>query len=118
VPKILQGSIVRAMVRDPAGGNPKIRPLVIVSANSDIGTSNSVFAVAITSQFREPLPSDEVALPWHLTGKSRTGLTKPCVAKCSWICELDEGTIVESRGHVPNLQLEEILVRVSNLRRS
>jgi mRNA-degrading endonuclease toxin of MazEF toxin-antitoxin module len=118
VPKLLQGSIVRATVRDPAGGNPKTRPLVIVSANSDIGTSSSVFAVAITSQFREPVLSDEVALPWHLTGKSRTGLTKPCVAKCSWICKLDKLALVESRGHVPNAQLEQILARIADLRES
>jgi mRNA-degrading endonuclease toxin of MazEF toxin-antitoxin module len=115
VPHILQGSIVRARVLDPAGENPKLRPLVVVTVNSEIAKSETLFAVAITGDFSEPLAAEEVALPWHPRGASRTRLTKPCVAKCSWLCELKAADVVEIRGHVPAAQLEDILKRLASL---
>ena len=113
MPSIQQGCIVRASVLDPEGANRKVRPLVIVSANSDIRTATSVFAVAITGSFNDPIADDEVALPWHPRGASRTNLTKPCVAKCPWLCELQTVDVLEVRGHVPALRLEAILKRLT-----
>ena len=115
MPRILQGSIIRANVLDPAGQNPKVRPLVVVTANSEIGKAPTLFAVAITGEFGDPLGADEVVLPWHPRGTSRTRLTKPCVAKCSWICELAATDVVEVRGHVPAAELAAILTRLSGM---
>ena len=115
MPTIQQGCIVRASVLDPAGTNRKIRPLVIVTANSEIRTAQSLFAVAITGTFSDPPAADEVALPWHPKGASRTNLVKPCVAKCSWICELQLSDVIEVRGHVPTVQLQAILERLAIL---
>jgi hypothetical protein len=71
-----------------------------------------VFAVAITGVFSDPPAADEVPLPWHPNGASRTNLVKPCVAKCSWICELQTNAVLEVRGHAPAAQLKSILARV------
>jgi mRNA-degrading endonuclease toxin of MazEF toxin-antitoxin module len=109
-----QGCIVRASVLDPAGTNRKTRPLVIVTPNSDIRTAQSLFAVAITGSFRDPPADDEVPLPWHSRGAARTNLTKPCVAKCSWLCRLRPADVIEVRGHVPTSELQTILERLAN----
>jgi hypothetical protein len=100
---------------DPAGQNPKVRPLVVVTANSEIGKASTLFAVAVTGEYGDPLAADEVALPWHPRGTSRIRLTKPCVAKCSWICELAATDVIEVRGHVPAAELTAILERLANL---
>jgi hypothetical protein len=113
VASIQQGSIVRASVLDPAGANRKIRPLVIVSANSEIRSAKALYAVAITGSFSDPVAADEVPLPWDSRGNSRTNLVKPCVAKCSWMCELKPFDVLEVRGHVPTAQLQMILARLS-----
>lgn len=112
---VQQGCIVRAKVVDPTGGNPKIRPLIVVSANSDIAAQEKLFAIAVTSSFRAPLEPDEILLPWHPNGRVRTGLVKPCVAKCSWLCEMEKSEIVEVRGRVPSDIMEELLRRIATL---
>jgi hypothetical protein len=93
--------------------NPKVRPLVIVTANSEIRQSSQIVAVAITGDFDDPLTPDEIALPWHPQGTSRTRLTKPCVAKCNWLCEVKTEDVIEVRGHVPAAQLQAILTRLA-----
>jgi mRNA-degrading endonuclease toxin of MazEF toxin-antitoxin module len=113
VQRLQQGCIVRASVLDPAGANRKIRPLVIVTANSEIRTAPRLIAVAITGSFSDPPADDEVPLPWHSRGGSRTNLTKPCVAKCSWVRELLPTDVIEVRGHVPTALMESILERVA-----
>ncbi|MCH7751880.1 MAG: type II toxin-antitoxin system PemK/MazF family toxin [Planctomycetes bacterium] len=113
--RIFQGCIVRAEVRDPQGGNPKIRPLVIVTATEEITACDTVVGTAITSVFSEPLQVDEVALPWHASGFARTSLTKPCVAKCSWLCEIAKGRIIETKGSVLSAQMKEIIEKVKSL---
>ena len=65
---LVQGQIVQAEVCDPEGGNRKRRPLVIVTATSEISDQEPLVAVAVTSRFREPLQDDEVLLPWHPAG--------------------------------------------------
>ena len=112
---LVQGQIVQAEVCDPQGGNRKRRPLVIVTATSEISDQEPLVAVAVTSRFREPLQDDEVLLPWHPAGNVRTKLRKPCVAKCSWLCQIAVTDVVEQRGFVPREQLREIIARVNTL---
>jgi len=112
---LAQGQIVQAEVCDPQGGNRKLRPLVIVTATSEITAQEPLVAVAVTSRFREPLEDDEVLLPWYPAGNVRTKLRKPCVAKCSWLCQLAVTDVVGQRGIVPREQMQEIIARVKTL---
>ena len=112
---LTQGCIIRANVFDQRGRNPKVRPLVVVTATSELTSSSSFFAVAIAGRFSEPLADDEVMLPWHRDGLSRTRLCKPCVANCSWLCEIKEEDVVEIKGVVPPVQMEKIVEIVREL---
>ena len=115
MPPLGQGQIVRAEVCDPQGGHRKLRPLVIVTATSEISDQEPLVGVAITSRFSEPLQDDEALLPWHPAGNVRTKLRKPCVAKCSWLCQIIVTEVVEQRGIVPREQMQEIVARINSL---
>jgi mRNA-degrading endonuclease toxin of MazEF toxin-antitoxin module len=104
-----QGTIVIASVPDPAGGNPKERPLVVISSTVDVEAGKPVVAAAISTQFAEPLAPTEVRLPFHPKGSARTGLTKPCVAKCNWLCTLQQSAVRATRGYVSGKVLKSIL---------
>jgi mRNA-degrading endonuclease toxin of MazEF toxin-antitoxin module len=110
-----QGSVVRALVNDPRGGNPKLRPLVVLSPTRDIADNRPLVAVAITSQFSDPLAADEVALPYHPGGRSGSGLTRPCVAKCSWLVVLRLGDVQAQKGYLSTERLAAILTAVEQL---
>ena len=45
-----RGSIIWAIVADPQGRNPKVRPLVVLTSTADIQPAGKVQCVAITSQ--------------------------------------------------------------------
>lgn len=110
-----QGSIVRASVNDPQGGNAKLRPLVVLTPTSEIADDALVVAAAITSQFSDPLAEDEVALPYHPAGRASTGLTKPCVAKCSWLVAIRPADVIEQRGFLSTERLTTILTAIAKL---
>ena len=110
-----QGSIVWAQIRDPNGQNPKQRPAVVVTATEDIKPGEPVVVVAATTKFDTPLPADCVALPWHPTGKVRTGLRKVTVACCSWLCAIQIEDIDEVGGIVPAKVMLEIIKKVNEL---
>jgi hypothetical protein len=105
---------VKAEVLDPQGGNPKCRPLVIVTATEDIKPNQPFLAVAITGTLSNPLPDDHVVLPWGPYPKKhpKTGLTKRAAAVCSWVCKITEADIVGYQGYVPGKHLLEILSRI------
>ena len=111
--RVTQGSIVRAWVSDTRGGNPKPRPLVVTSTNSEMDKTGVAFAVAITGEFDDPLLDDEILLPFDLRHKCRTGLTKKSVAKCTWQRQVPLSDVIEIKGHVPTAELELILGRVA-----
>jgi mRNA-degrading endonuclease toxin of MazEF toxin-antitoxin module len=108
-----QGTIVIALVPDPAGANPKERPLVVVSPTVDVEAGKPIVAVAISTQFAEPPATTEVKLPFHPRGSARTGLTKPCVAKCNWLCTLPQSDVRATRGYVSGNVLKSILAIVN-----
>jgi hypothetical protein len=115
VPRVQQGSIIRANVVDPQGGNPKTRPLVVISGNDDLLLSGEISCVAITGEIADPPLEDEVLLPWDASRRCRTGLTKRSGAKCSWNCEIEDDDVVEFKGHCPPAELERILEIVDKL---
>jgi hypothetical protein len=86
-----QGSVIRARVGDPQGGNTKVRPLVIVTPTNEIAGENPIAGVAVT------------------------GLRKPCVAKCSWLVVLGVADVVEQKGFVSTERLTEILTKIRSL---
>lgn len=107
-----QGSIVWAQVRDDHGGNPKERPLVIVTPTDQIGHATPIVAVAVTTSFREPIEPSMVALPWQVDGKVRTRLRRPCVAVCDWMVEIRESDVLRVGGVCPDGVLRKILLRI------
>jgi mRNA-degrading endonuclease toxin of MazEF toxin-antitoxin module len=110
-----QGSVVRANVVDPQGGNAKIRSLVIVTATDEIDASGPFVAVAITGKFSDPLASDEAPLPYHPAGKASSGLRKPSVAKCSWLVGLQLADVVDVKGYLSNDRVSAILECIAAL---
>ena len=112
MPNVQQGSVIRAWVTDPRDGNPKPRPLVVVSTTSEISRTATFIAVAITGEFSEPLQADEVLLPWHPQGRCKSGLTKPCVAKCSWMRQLLLADVIEVKGHLRGKELDDVVTEV------
>lgn len=116
MPSVQQGSVIRAWVTDPSGKNPKARPLVVVSTNSEIAREKSFVAVAITGHpDGSVLESDEVPLPWHAGGRCKSGLKKPSVAKCSWMCPLTLSDVIEIKGHLRGSDLDAVTIKVSQL---
>lgn len=114
MPSVQQGSVIRAWVTDPNGGNPKTRPLVVVSTNSDISREGTFIAVAITGHPPgSALESDEVPLPWNAEGRCKSGLSKPSVAKCSWMRELPLAAVVDIKGHLRGTELDAVTLKVS-----
>lgn len=107
-----QGSVIRAWIEDPQGGNPKPRPLVVVTPTDDIRQSAVLVAVAITGRFSDPLADDEVPLPYHPAGKANSGLRKPCVAKCSWMAITRLEDVLEVKGFLNTERLTVILQKI------
>jgi hypothetical protein len=110
-----QGSVIRARVPDPQGDNVKVRPLVVVTPTTEISAQQTFVGVAITGSFSEPLAKDEVALPYHPSGTASSGLRKPCVAKCSWLVELNGVDVVDLKGHLSKERLIAVLNRIAAL---
>jgi mRNA-degrading endonuclease toxin of MazEF toxin-antitoxin module len=110
-----QGSIVLAQVSDPQGGNSKARPVVIVTPTNEINAQSSLVGVAITGAFSDPLADDEVAIPYHPAGTARTGLRKPCVAKCSWMVIVEPSAVLEQKGFLSTERLVTILTKIASL---
>ena len=98
---------------DTQGRDSKKRPVVIVTATSEIPHASQLTVVGITGEFSSPLEQDEVDLPWRADGKGLTKLTKECVAKCSWIRQIKKSDILEEKGIVPLPLMEEIIKRLS-----
>lgn len=113
MPALCQGSIVWATVLDPEGGNPKPRPIVIISRDDEIAEGDVLIGVAAShsATFGSQLPPGSVALPHHPQGAVRTGLRKPTVAIPGWLVEVAKADIRDIAGVVPPLLLEEIVRR-------
>jgi hypothetical protein len=114
VPRVQQGSIIRARVTDLSGVNIKTRPLVVVSKTLEIEREGVFYAVAITGEFSEPLAADEIPLPWDANRRCKTGLVKRCVAKCSWMREIPLTDVIEIKGHLSG-HLLDVVVTLSGL---
>jgi mRNA-degrading endonuclease toxin of MazEF toxin-antitoxin module len=105
------------MVRtlDPQGENLKVRPFVIVTATDEIEPGKPFVGIAITGTFQKPPLPDEVQLPARKDSHPQTKLNKEAVAKCSWARAITHDEIVEYKGMVPPMHMEQILKLVDEL---
>ncbi len=110
--QLCRGRIVWVELLDPQGRNPKCRPVVIVSPDTDIREDGHVWVVAITTQLDEAPAEVQVELPWERRGHPRTKLRERCAAVCSWMVRVSVASIQEYAGTVPGRQLLDILTRI------
>ncbi len=110
-----QGSIVWVELVDPAGRNPKTRPAVVLTPSNEILPGGTIYVAAASSTFNEPLPVNQVVLPWHPQKHPVTGLRKKCVVMCEWIAEIDPAHILEIGGVCPPSHLFQILARLPKI---
>ncbi len=99
-------------VQDPAGTNPKLRPVVIVTPANEVEVADTLIGVAVTTSFSEPLPENQIPLPWQPEARTITKLSKPSVAVCNWLVSMERSAIVEMKGVVPPRVLEKIIERL------
>jgi mRNA-degrading endonuclease toxin of MazEF toxin-antitoxin module len=115
VPRLERGRIVKAELRDPAGRNPKVRRLVIVTETEKIRPGEAFVCVAVTATLPRRLTAEYVLLPWDRRGHRVTGCTKRCAAKCDWLLQVRLEAVNEISGMVPPEQLRQILNAVQKL---
>lgn len=109
---LCQGRIVWATVCDPAGRNPKCRPLVILTPDNEIDPSGKIVVAAATTIFDKPLPDNKVSLPWQHDGHPVTKLRQECVVVCDWLETICAADIEGFGGMVPKRLLYQILNRL------
>ncbi|MBI5762620.1 MAG: type II toxin-antitoxin system PemK/MazF family toxin [Planctomycetes bacterium] len=113
-PSLKQGSIVWAGIPDRSG-TLKTRPLVIITADSEILLDSPIVGVAVSTLIPESVPGSYVELPWYRGGHPATGLARRCAAVCDWLVILRPSEIREIRGYVPTKYLLEILEKVGQI---
>jgi hypothetical protein len=106
--------LVRDVV-DPRGRNPKDRPILCLDDFAAIKTSSMFLGLATSTSFRFPLKPDEVLLYDRLGASDRTGLSRPCVAKCSWIYLFEKDRIIKKLGAAFEHQLHQIIEKLDRL---
>ncbi len=109
MPTIEQGSVIWAELPSSDGATKKRRPAVVVTPTAEIVAGQPFVVVTATTKFTQPLPTDQIQLPWHREGKVRTQLRQPTVAVCSWVAEILETDIQKYGGIVPPKVMIEIL---------
>jgi mRNA-degrading endonuclease toxin of MazEF toxin-antitoxin module len=102
-------------VPDPRGGNPKARPVVVLTATADIDPAGSVQVAAVTTLIGQAPFSETVELPYSATGHPQTKLKKPCEVVCSWVLSVPVAGLTDSGGSVPPDVLVEVLAKVEAL---
>ena len=109
VQRLSQGQVVQVAVRDPCGQNLKTRPAVILTKTDELANAHTFVVACISTQFTEPLPLDHIRAPWSPNGRAKSGLTKPSVVKCRWLCEVRREDVHATLGHLPAPLLRDIM---------
>ena len=108
-----QGDIAWVLMPDPNRQNHKTRPFVIVSDAENVPDDEPLAGVAVSSQVPNPIPSNQVPLPWDNSRHRVTGLYKPSVAVCDWLATFSRAQIENIQGHVPGKQMVQIIRHIS-----
>jgi mRNA-degrading endonuclease toxin of MazEF toxin-antitoxin module len=104
-----QGRIIWAELPSSDGTTKKRRPAVVVTPTAEIVPGKPFAVVTATTKFTEPLPADQIHLPWQPEGKVRTQLRQPTVAVCSWVGKILETDVLQYGGVVPPKVMVEII---------
>jgi hypothetical protein len=109
--KYPRGTIILvSQVADPNGVNPKDRPVVLVRDFDD--QDPVAYGLAVTGTFTHPAPPTSVVLPYHRQGRCATGLTKQCIADCTWVVVAAAQDVIKRLGVTPPIQLLTVLKEV------
>ena len=100
-------------VPDRSGGDPKSRPVVILSELND--TVPTVVGVAITTRFDQDLEPISVKLAYKRSGGCKTGLKEPSIALCDWIVPVTANQVTGKSGYVSSVVLKQIIEIVESL---
>ena len=111
--RLSQGQVVEVVIADPRGQNKKPRPAVVLSATDELSSADEFVVVAISTKLTDPLPPDWILLPWSSDGRTKSGLTRPSVAKCRWLRKVTRKEIVYVRGWLPNTVMRDIMQTVA-----
>ncbi len=115
-PSLAFGSVVRMMLLDPQGRNPKPRPAVVITTDAELQEGCAdVWLVAITGEGGHE-PQFEIPLAYDPAGKCRTGLRKPSVAVCCWLAKVPIDAIERRVGHLDAATMAAISMRVERYR--
>lgn len=98
------GSVLRAVVLDSNGVNPKPRRMVLIQ---DYHEGEAPLCVAITGTPSGPVKY-RVELPFDPSGRCHTGLDKRCWAEACFIPELEFDEIQRSIGRLKADDLEAV----------
>jgi mRNA-degrading endonuclease toxin of MazEF toxin-antitoxin module len=92
-------------------GEGKQRPMITVSRRVDINRTGKLIAVICSTEFTEPLGSNEVLLPSDPERRCVRQPAKETVAVCDRTTEFDVSEIHETGGLVPAELLRDICRR-------
>lgn len=109
MPLLFQARIVvpHEPIPDPQGANAKEgRRFVVISDQDEIDAGNDLILVAISSVIKGG--TDEVTLSYGQN--SRTGLDRPSVAVCSWICKVPQNAVNVTKHLIRPSEIEKILM--------
>ena len=84
--KLCQGRIVWVWLANPQGKDPKQRPIVILTPDEQIETSEQLYGIVCSHSHAAitPRPDYYIPLSWNQTGTTKTKLRKETVALCNW----------------------------------
>ena len=83
--KLSYGSIIWKSLNDEFGGNPKCRPIIVITPTNEIHEDGTVVVVVCTTSVLIAIDGVHVPIPWNRFKQVRTGLRKPAWAKCNWL---------------------------------
>ncbi len=105
-------SIVWVEIPDSGPGtNFEEHPAVIITPTDQIVPGGNVRVVGISTKTGLAPPEVQVELPWHPQGQTKTKLTKPCSAVCTWVHTICLDDVRKWEGYVPG----KYMIRINEL---
>lgn len=107
-----QGRIVYTVVFDLRGGNPKRRPVILLTPPDQVPPGEPLIGVAVSTQPKDPLPDECVRLPSNARKQGSSRLPERCAAVCNWAVAFHEASIEAVGGIIYGELLFEIIEKV------
>jgi len=118
VVKLQRGTVVKKLILDENGKNPKPHPIVIISKQEDIDKHDEVLGVVASHTAAIRGDPDGIHLPHVPGGEGRYPFTKETVAVCRWIVRVKRSDVKpeEVEGFVQLKHLEPVLKKIREIR--